>query len=762
MIRKVSAFLLTAVVITSVVGAVAQAQSTLMTRHTRDAVINGEAPSLGRLPAAQTLHFDMVLALRHAPELENFLQDIYDPTSPNYHHYVTPQEFTARFGPSREDFKAVVQFAKANGFKIVSATREGRDVQVIGTVAAIEKAFHVHMGLYQHPTENRTFYAPDREPTVDLPFQLWHISGLDNYSLPQALYAHRDVKEVPQAQTGSCPQSSFCGSDMRAAYYGTGSLTGAGQNIALLELAGTDLVDLTTYYTGAKQTEPYTPTLISTGGYGTSCVYPSCDDTEQTLDMTQAMGMAPGSTMLYMYVCGNGSSFSETACYSAMVTNSAAPLSLQISSSWAWKPADPSTDDPYYQQMAAQGQSFFDAAGDSGAWAAGGFVYPAEDPWVICVGGTDLVTQSAGGPWKSETAWSNSGGGISPDHLPIPSWQQLSGVINSSNRGSTQYRNGPDVAANANYTFYVCADQKGLGGCTANSYGGTSFAAPMWAGYLALANQQAAANGVPAPGFINPAIYPIGLSSGYTSDFHDITSGTNGFPAVTGYDLVTGWGSPNGAGLINALTQPTGPSFTLTANPSSLSIAAGSQATSTITVVPAGGFSGSVTLNATGLPSGVSAGFNPNPTSSTSTLTLTVASGTAAGTSTITIGGTSGTLSASTTVTLTITSSGPVLTVTPSSLTWGKVLVGSKSCCKTVTVTNTGGSTATFSSISTSGDFGLKTVATSCKSTLAAGKSCVEKVYFQPTAKGTRTGTLQFSDNAPGSPQSVSLTGTGK
>ena len=83
----------------------------------------------------------------------------------------------------------------------------------------------------------------------------------------------------------------------------------------------------------------------------------------------------------------------------------------------------------------------------------------------------------------------DSGGGISPDRIAIPSWQQLSGVINSSNKGSTTYRNGPDVSANANFTFYVCADQTT---CTANEYGGTSFAAPMWAGYIALVNQQLA------------------------------------------------------------------------------------------------------------------------------------------------------------------------------------------------------------------------------------------------------------------------------
>ena len=126
-------------------------------------------------------------------------------------------------------------------------------------------------------------------------------------------------------------------------------------------------------------------------------------------------------------------------------------------------------------------------------------------------------------------------------------------MINSSNKGSTTYRNGPDVSANANFTFYVCADQTT---CTANEYGGTSFAAPMWAGYIALVNQQLKTNGYSTIGFINPYLYAFGTSSSYGTDFHDITSGKSGsYSAVTGYDLVTGWGSPKGTGLLNALVS---------------------------------------------------------------------------------------------------------------------------------------------------------------------------------------------------------------
>jgi kumamolisin len=335
---------------------------------------------------------------------------------------------------------------------------------------------------------------------------------------------------------------------MRAAYYGGTALTGAGQNLGLFEYLGTDLADLTTYFKNAKQANNVPITLLSTDGTSTSCVYTraggDCDDTEQTLDMTQAIGMAPGLNSLVMYI---GST--DTAIISSMTTHS--PLPTTIGCSWGWTPADPTTLDPYFEKMASQGQNFFAASGDSSTWSRRNEAWPADDANVVSVGGTDLTTASAAGPWKSETAWVDSGGGISPDKIAIPAWQKLAGVINSSNKGSTTYRNGPDVSANANFTFYVCADQTT---CTANDYGGTSFATPMWAGYVALVNQQLATNGYSTIGFINPYLYAFGVSSSYGTDFHDITSGKSGsYSAVTGYDLVTGWGSPNGQGLINAL-----------------------------------------------------------------------------------------------------------------------------------------------------------------------------------------------------------------
>ena len=663
MMRKISLFLLTITAIVSVLTTNSQAQS-ILTRHVREATRTGEAKPIGHPPSDQILTLDVVLPLRDQAGLDEFLSELYDPSSAYYRQYLTPREFTARFGPTQADYDAVVSFMQAHGFAVVGGSRDGMDVQIKGTISSVERAFHVSMGAYRHPSEDRAFYGPDREPTTDLAIPLWHISGLDNYSIPHPrLVTRSDFAKahgiepeavVSHATTGSGPSASFLGSDMRAAYYGGTALTGAGENLGLFEFLGTDLADLNTYFKNAGQTNNVPITLLSTDGTSTSCVDSraggNCDDTEQTLDMTQALGMAPGLASLVVYV---GST--DTAIISAMTTHN--PLPTTIGCSWGWTPADPSTLNPYFQKMAAQGQNFFAASGDSSTWSSSNEAWPADDAFVVSVGGTDLITASAAGPWKSETAWTDSGGGISPDRIAIPSWQQLSGVINSSNKGSTTLRNGPDVSANANFTFYTCADQTS---CLANNYGGTSFAAPMWAGYIALVNQQLAEDGKPSIGFLNPTIYAQNVTSAYATDFHDITSGTSGsFSATTGFDLVTGWGSPNGQGLIDALTgsSTSTPSFTLSASPSSLSITQGKTGTDTITVGDVDGFTGSVTLAASGLPSGVTASFATNPTTGNSVLTLTASSSASPGTATVTITGTSGSLTATTTISVTITSS---------------------------------------------------------------------------------------------------------
>jgi len=704
-----------------------------MTRHVREVILNGQAQSMGRLPAKQSMRLVLVLPLRNQAQLDDFLENLYNPSSPSFRKFLTVEEFTAQFGPSKEDYDEVIHFAEKNGLSVVGTSPNRVNVDVWGTVGDIESAFHVNMGVYQHPTEGRTFYAPDREPMPNLSVELWRIAGLDNYSIPRPAGLEKNPNVKRNATTGSGPSASFLGSDMRAAYYGGTALTGSGQSLGLLEYYGTDLSDLNTYFQGTGQTNHVPITLLSTDGTSTSCVYPLCDDTEQTLDMTQALGMAPGLSSLVMYV---GSS--DAAIFNAMAT--ASPLNGQLSSSWTWSPADPSVDNPYFQEFAAQGQNLFQASGDSGAWGTSSSIYPADDVYVTSVGGTDLTTSSAGGPWSSETAWVDGGGGISPDRYAIPSWQTAAASGCSS--CSKTLRNGPDVSANANFTFYVCADQSG---CTANYYGGTSFAAPMWAGYLALANQQAIANGNSRLGFINPALYQLGLGSGYPTDFHDVTSGSNGYSATTGYDLATGWGSPKGTGLINALAPTTTtPNFTISASPSSVSVVQGNNGTSTITTAISGGFNSAVSLSAAGQPAGVTVSFNPlsiaAPGSGSSTMTMTVASTTATGTYTITITGMGGGITQTTTVSLTVTgvaSGNFTLSASPNSLTINRSSSGST----TITITPSNGFTGSVT-LSASG--------------LGSG---VTAAFSPNPATGTSTLTLTATSRATTGTRTVTITG---
>jgi len=536
---------------------VAQAES-FGTRHVFDVVAKGQVQVLGPLPADQIMQLDVMLPVSDQKGLDAFVAKLYDKTSPSYKKYLTPQQFSALYGPSKQDYDATVSYLQSFGMTVVGGSQLQMDVQVKGPVSAIEAAFNVHMNSYQHPTEDRAFYSPDREPTTTLPFALWHVSGMDNFSIPKpALLNRNDVakaKGIPpsqvgkQATTGSGPEDSFLGSDMRAAYMSTlqASYAGQGQNLGLFEYVGTDLQDLQTYYHNVHQTNTVPITIYSTDGTPAQCIYTRydhfCDDTEQTLDMTQALGMAPSLASLTMYV---GSS--DSAIIGAMTTYD--PLPTSIGCSWQWYPVDPSTLNPLFERMASQGQTFFIASGDSANWAYSYYSWPADNAYVTTVGGTDLSTTGAGGAWKSETAWEYSGGGISVNEVPEPAWQMYEDVITEANGGSVYYRNGPDVAANANFTFYVCAD---LSPCTMNDYGGTSFAAPMWAGLVADINVWTAAEEEPNVGFMNPTIYENNAAAlqdeldWYSLSFNDITSGAqyDGYSAVSGYDLVTGWGSP--------------------------------------------------------------------------------------------------------------------------------------------------------------------------------------------------------------------------
>jgi subtilase family serine protease len=524
--------------------------------HLPDAVANGKAVMMSTVGPQQRLKLALQLPLRNQAELTRLLHDLYDPKSPNFHKYISVSEFTERFGATAADYSTVVAWAKANGLSVTAKTPNRRLVAVEGSADTVDRALHVQVCNYRHPTEARTFYSPDREPTiVGLSVPLLQITGMNNYVLPHPMLRHR---EAAANSTGSGPSGEYLPSDMRAAYYGNGPLTGAGQSIGIFSFDGYLARDVRLYYskTGMSSTVPIKNVLV--GGFSGACTAvgsptsSTCDDGEQVLDIVNVIGMAPGIKQILFY---EGSR--DTEILNRMATDNIAKV---LTSSWSWNPADAASDDPIFQEFAAQGQSFVNASGDDGEFNGSTYYFPGVDPYITEVGGTQLTTKSPGGAWSAETGWPQSGGGY-VSGTAIPSWQQLTGVVNASNLGSVTLRDSPDVAAEANFDNPTVVNGRFVTG-----YGGTSFAAPRWAGFLALVNQQSVANGRGTVGFINPALYNIGVSSSYSSAFHDITSGSNppaagdgsGFNAVPGYDLVTGWGSPAGVGLINQLAGTKG------------------------------------------------------------------------------------------------------------------------------------------------------------------------------------------------------------
>ncbi len=486
--------------------------------------------------------------MQHPDALSNLLAEIYDPSSARYHQYLTAREFADQFGPSENDYQALVAFAQTNGLRITALHPNRMVLSVNGAVADIERAFHVTLNVYPHPKEARSFFAPDTEPTLDLGVRVLSIGGLDNLMVPRPA----SLRPVPVTDRtnavplgGAGPGGAYRGNDFRGAYARSVSLTGTGQVVGLFEFDGFYQSDISNYEINSGVPNVPIEMVLMDGMDGT----PGTNNVEVSLDIEMAISMAPGLAQVIVY---EGQLTDDVL--NRMATDN---LAKQMSVSWLY-PVDATTLQ-ILQQFAAQGQSYFAASGDNGAYTPGS-LRPADDPYITMVGGTSLTTTGPGGAWVSETSWNwasvgrgaeATGGGISLTN-PLPSWQQGIGMV--ANKGSLTLRNSPDISMVADDVWVVF--DNGSNG----SFGGTSCSAPLWAGFTALVNQQAASLGKPPVGYLNPTLYALGKSAGYSTNFHDVITGNNTnaaspdlFYAVAGYDLCTGWGTPIGLNLINAL-----------------------------------------------------------------------------------------------------------------------------------------------------------------------------------------------------------------
>src|SRR5271165_2322436 len=248
-----------------------QAQQPLqvLDNHVRPAVASGRAVRVGLLPPTQRLNLAIMLPLRNQTELTSLLDRLYDPSSPDYRQFLTVAQFTERFSPTEQDYQAVVKFAEANGLTVTDTPPNRLLVDVNGSVAQIQKAFHVVMTVYQHPTENRTFYSPDHEPSLDLSVPVAHIAGLNNYSIPRPKLKRAAAgQQFVHSNAGSGPGGAYLGSDMRAAYYGGSTLTGKGQAVGLLEFDGYNLGDVKSTFDGQQYSVAINNVLIDGASAG--------------------------------------------------------------------------------------------------------------------------------------------------------------------------------------------------------------------------------------------------------------------------------------------------------------------------------------------------------------------------------------------------------------------------------------------------------------------------------------------------------------
>ena len=298
-------------------------------------IVSGLQP-LGDFPGTNRLNLAIGLPLRNEQALDDLLRQIYDPASPQFHQYLTPEQFTEQFGPSEQDYQAVMNFARANGLAVTTQHPNRVILDVSGSVADIERAFHLTLRTYRHPTEARDFYAPDVEPSVDLAVPLLHISGLDNYSLPHPNFKIRPAAETagvtPNAGTG--PGGSYIGKDFRAAYLPGVSLNGAGQSVGLLQFDGYYSNDIAAYVSQAGLS-PVTLTNVPVdGGVAT----PGNNNGEVCLDIEMVISMAPGVSKIYVYEAPNNINL-WVDLLSRMANDN---LAKQLSCSWGGGSANPS------------------------------------------------------------------------------------------------------------------------------------------------------------------------------------------------------------------------------------------------------------------------------------------------------------------------------------------------------------------------------------------------------------------------------------
>ncbi|GAC1657889.1 MAG: hypothetical protein NVS4B7_04080 [Ktedonobacteraceae bacterium] len=550
----------------------------------------------------QQVNLSIGLQMRNAADFDTLLQAIYNPQSAQYHHYLTPDEFKQSFAPTSDQVQLVVSFLESQSLSVTSVAPNNLLIDATASVAQAQQAFHTQINAYR--LGSSTFYANATAPSVpgSISQLITSISGLDDSVQYHPLYLAPTRKATTvTAQTG--PTSGYGPKELAGAYDATAlhdaGILGDNQTIAVFELDGYQPNDVAQYFQNYNLGNPAITSVLVDGFNGS----PGQGAIEANLDIEVVAAMAPHANQIVYEGPNTTQGLNDT--YNKIVTDNKAQIATI---SWglcerSTGAAELQTLDTIFKQGAAEGISFFAAAGDSGAYDCSDTTLavdsPAGDPYVTGVGGTNL--QLNAGAYGSESVWSNpgavqrgpkgagGGGGVS-NTFKLPSWQAGSGVQNQYSDG---FREVPDVTGDADpatgYAMYCTVPNSGCPATGWMTVGGTSGTAPLWAGSAALLNQYLQAQGKPRLGYANPALYGLFNAQQPFPAFHDVTSGNNLFYAATSnYDLASGLGSPDIYNMARDLagisgggppTPTPGPTDTPTVTPTSTG-------TPTVTVTP--------------------------------------------------------------------------------------------------------------------------------------------------------------------------------
>ncbi|WP_433971565.1 protease pro-enzyme activation domain-containing protein [Tunturiibacter lichenicola] len=570
----------------------------------------------------------ITLVFKRSPEQEDALQQLLtaqqNTASPLYHHWLTPDTFAARFGMADEDIAAAETWLQSRGFHVESIARSRDRITFSGTAAQVQSSFGT--GLHYYQVDGEHHFAPAADLT--LPTELASVTAavlhLSNFRPKPSIKLQ--TRPNPDYTTSATQAHYLAPVDIETMYDLTtlakNGFTGAGQALAVVGQSyvntSVDSSEIAYFQTYSGRTTPITPVLVPSSGV--EAISPG-DQGESEIDLEYASGIASSANIFLVYV-GNNQNYDVFDALAFAIDQNIAPV-ISISYSSCEPLMSLSALDQgnaLFEQASAQGQTLVAASGDSGSTACALFTsagltptqqqalsvsYPADSPYVTAVGGTQMAagTFAAGSNqyWASagaydapntllsyvpEVVWNEgstsfgiaAGGGGTSTHFSRPNWQ--SGVPGIP---SGAFRLLPDIALQSSIAdpgFLLCSSDptltqgqtscngpEGLQGSQGKYTvaGGTSFATPIFAGFLAILNQIEQTNGL---GNINPQLYALAANSAsYEAAFHDIISGSNacisgtgncatpgesGYAATPGYDEATGLGSVDFGHLVTA------------------------------------------------------------------------------------------------------------------------------------------------------------------------------------------------------------------